>query len=308
MHDQIKDRNPGFQPEAVRFVMLVLDADGEQGAGLAIQSLRRFGGHWGACPVWIFLPDPTDLTPALTDAEGVHAKPLEMDADLPPYIFSAKVHACAQAEALAGSDVHTLIWLSSSTLIAKPPDLFDLGTAYDAAFRPVHIRNVGLPADEPLDAYWSAVYQAVGVDDLAYTVESYVDNQKLRPYFNSHLFAVNPAHGVMRAWLRRFKDLVRNEAFQSGPCANQLQRIFLHQVVLSTLLPAMLGWERIRLLPSEYSYPLHLHHEVPAPKRPGTLNELVCPVYEGTFRYPETLNGLQVEEPLRTWLEGQSPT
>lgn len=290
-------------PEAVRFVMLVLDTDGERGACLAVQSLRRFGGRWRACPFWIFLPDPTDLAPALADMEGVQTKPLEIDTDFPPYIFSAKVHACAQAEALAGPDVHTLIWLSSTTLFAQPPDLFHLGTAVDAAFRPVHIRNVGLLVDEPLDAYWASIYQAVGVDDQAYSVESFVDDQKLRPYFNSHLFAINPAHGVMQAWLRYFKGLVLDEAFQSGSCANQLERIFLHQAVLSALLPTMLEWERIRLLPPEYSYPLHLHQEVPKAKQPGTLNETVCPVYESSFHYPDTLNGLRVENPIQTWLE-----
>lgn len=308
MHENQTDSDPGFRSEAVRFVMLVLNAEGERTAGLTIHSLRRFGGHLGACPIWVFHPDTTDLSPALADIEGVHVEPLMIEEDFPRYPFSAKVHTCAQAEAMSGSDVHTLVWLSTSTLIVQPPDLLNLSTTHDAAFRPVHIRNVGASAHEPLNAYWTAVYHSLGIDDPPHSVESYVDGQHLRPYFNTHLFAVDPAWGVMQAWLVHFTSMVTDELFQSGPCANELQRIFLHQVVLSALLPVKLDWERIRLLPPEYSYPLHLHHEIPSGKQPGTLNELVCPVYEGSFCYPETLSGLQVEEPLRSWLVEHSHT
>ncbi len=32
-----------------------------------------------------------------------------------------------------------------------------------------------------------------------------------------------------------------------------------------------------------------------------------CPVFEETFRYPETLQGLEVREPLRSWLMERTP-
>jgi hypothetical protein len=62
-----------------------------------------------------------------------------------------------------------------------------------------------------------------------------------------------------------------------------------------------LGREEIRELPPEYSYPLHLHSDVPRPLRPERLEELVCPVYEGDFEYPGTLSGLTVGKPFRKW-------
>ncbi|OGO21004.1 MAG: hypothetical protein A2Z14_12615 [Chloroflexi bacterium RBG_16_48_8] len=69
----------------------------------------------------------------------------------------------------------------------------------------------------------------------------------------------------------------------------------------------MLEWERIRILPSEYRYPLHLHQEVPSDFRPLSLNSQVCPVYEGFYQHPDTLNGLEDHEPLRTWLLANMP-
>jgi hypothetical protein len=76
---------------------------------------------------------------------------------------------------------------------------------------------------------------------------------------------------------------------------------------LSALVAKNLGRERIRLLPPEYSYPLHLHLQVPPARQPRRLNDLVCPVYEETFDYPASLNGLHVDEPLRSWLAASSP-
>ncbi len=85
-----------------------------------------------------------------------------------------------------------------------------------------------------------------------------------------------------------------------------MPRIFLHQAILSALAAKNLGRERIRLLPPAYSYPLHLHPQVPTGRQPGRLNDLVCPVYEDAFEFPVTFNGLQIDQPLRSWLAEHS--
>ena len=54
----------------------------------------------------------------------------------------------------------------------------------------------------------------------------------------------------------------------------------------------------MRALPPEYSYPLHMHEQVPVALCASTLNELVCAVYEDV----PPLEGLVIHEPLRTWL------
>ena len=72
--------------------------------------------------------------------------------------------------------------------------------------------------------------------------------------------------------------------------------------MLCALLTKEVSWDRVRVLPSEYSYPLHLHHQVPPKRQARSLNDLICPVYERTFQHPATLHGLAVDEPLDTWL------
>jgi hypothetical protein len=288
--------------EGTRFFTLVTTPSSKRHARLLIESLRAFGGRLSFRPVWVFYREERGVGPAylsgtLDDLEGVHLVPLAVEETF-RYHFSSKVHACAQAEQMAGPGVRSLVWLGRECLIVRPPTLFDLAPSYDAAFRTVHHVNVGSPADEPPDPFWAAVYQAVGIEDAPYTIESFVDVQEIRPYWNTHCFAVDPSRGILRSWLDHFQAMVADRAFQAGPCRDELHRIFLHQAVLSALVTKELDRERIRPLPPEYSYPLHMHDQLPPARRAGSLNDLVCAVYEET----PPLDSIRVHEPLRSWL------
>jgi hypothetical protein len=281
-----------------RFLLMFRSAEGERLARIVVESLRIFGGPLRDCPVWAFLLDSARVPHTLPGIEGVHFFPLAVEAGCPPYPFADKVYACAQAEAMAGPGIRSLVWLSLDCLVINPPLLFALGPEWDAAFRPVHHRNVGSPAHEPPDGFWRGIYRALGIDDMPYTVESFVDRQILRPYFNTHCFAFDPATGLGQAWWAHFRAMVLDEAFQAGPCRDELHQIFLHQAILSALVPRMLTWQRVRLLPPEYNYPLNLLAEMPPDRRAPTLNSLVNAVYEDAFPW----NEIEVQEPLRSWL------
>jgi hypothetical protein len=281
---------------------------GEQLARIVIESLRAFGGPLRDCAAWAFVLDPDRASHALPGIEGVQRFPLVIAGGFPCYPFAEKVHACARAEEMAGPGIRSLIWLSLDCLIVNPPLLFDLGPSpgaapADVAFRPVHHRNVGSLAREPLDDFWQGVYSALEIDEMPFTVESFADGQTLRPYFNTHCFAFNPTAGLAQTWWAYFKALVTDEAFQAGPCRDELHKTFLHQAILSTLVARQLDWDRVRLLPPEYNYPLNLLDEMPPNLRAPTLNSLVSAVYEGAFPWSE----IEVQEPLRSWLRERLP-
>lgn len=272
-------------------------------ARLLIESLRTFGGPLSNSPVWLFDNDPNAYRDPPED--GVHIRRLEIPDNLQKVWFASKVTACAQAEADAAPE-DTLVWLSTDCLIIQPPLLLDLtGSGLDAAVRPVHHRNVGLPSGAPLDAFWSGVYKAVGVDDVTMTVETFVEGERLRAYVNSHALALNPALGLCRQWLNLFAQLANDDDYQSRACQDVPHRIFLHQAVLSALLATKLPLEKIRILPHTYSYPYNLHAEVPAGRRAAALNDLVSIAYEDLSLHPDDLQGLIVREPLRHWLAGR---
>ncbi|NIM92621.1 MAG: hypothetical protein GTO18_02760 [Anaerolineales bacterium] len=285
------------------FFTLIRSAEEERNANLLIESLRNHGGALSHCPVFVFLLEVPNATGSYLGLQDVHPVPLQIKEPFQPYYFAHKVLACARAEEMAGEEVLSLVWLSTNTLITKPPTLFILADTSDAAFRPVHIQNIGSPADKALDGFWKEIYRTVGLEDVRHSVTSTIDQKTIRPYFNTHLFSIDPSKGVLQAWWNVFKKMAFDNPFQEEFCKDIDHQIFLHQAILSTLVVKMLDWDRILQLPSDYSYPLHFHQQMGRTQQFDALNEIVCPVYEGSFQYPETLNGLEVREPLKSWLE-----
>ncbi|MBU1878534.1 MAG: hypothetical protein KJ734_06245, partial [Chloroflexi bacterium] len=161
-------------------------------------------------------------------------------------------------------------------------------------------------ADEPVDAFWRRVYDAVGVPDVLTTVESFVDAQCLRAYFNSHAFAVNPARGLLGRWFQLFESLVGDREFQAGPGRDERHHIFLFQAVLSALLVTALDPGRICMLPPNYNYPYNLHQSVPPDRRARALDDLVCVAYEDRAIDPALMDDIEVREPLRSWLSAHT--
>jgi hypothetical protein len=270
-------------------------------ARLLIDSIRAFGGALGEAPIWLFEADPQSAPCSDLQEPNVRAVPLDLPDNL-RYLFADKVFACAKAEELLEGETTSLIWIDPACLIIKPPELYLLDDAHDAAVRPVHITNVGLPATAPLDAFWKGVYAQIGVDDLESSVETFVDGQRIRSYFNSHAFSINPSKGLLRLWLEGFEALVRNEDYQQRSCQDQLHRIFLHQAVWSALLAVELDPQRLHILPPEYNYPYNLHESVPPERRAAALNELVCITYEDRPLDPAVVADVEIHEPLRSWL------
>lgn len=284
------------------FVTAVRSRRGRSYARLLIDSIRSFGGALSHSPIWLFEAD--DLAVAGDGAANMDAQvfPLETPGTVEHYWFAEKVWACAQAERMCDPSVQSLVWIAPDVLILRPPLLFSLGQAFDAAVRPVHITNVGLPHTAPLDAFWTKIASNAGVQDLDGTVETFVDRQRIRPYFNSHAFSINPSVGLLGEWYERFEALVGDEAFQAELRQDQAHQIFLHQAVLSALLATRLDPSRIRTLPPDYNYPYNLHAQVPTDRRAEALNDLACIAYEGRTLDPSRMDDIEIQEPLRSWL------
>jgi hypothetical protein len=288
------------------FVTLVEGAQGRARAELLIDSLRAFGGAMRECPVWLFEADPEAAPCADLAVNGVEVHPLEVPENVRANWFAGKVSACARAEEMAGPEVNSLVWLASDCLILQPPLLLSLGGDIDAAVRPVHHKNVGLRVDGPLDPFWQGVYQAVGVPDIGVTVESFVDREPLRAYYNSHVLSVRPGRGIFRRWFQLFEALVGDEGFQEAACQDVAHQVFLHQAALSAVLAHELPPAALRLLPPQYSYPYNLHAEVPAERRAKALNDLVCIAYEDRPLHPDQVDDIEIHEPLRSWLAARA--
>jgi hypothetical protein len=290
------------------FLTSVRSAHGKVCAQILIDSIRAFGGALRDCPIWIFEANSQKAACQDLAGTGIQVIPLNVPETVRDYIFGDKVYACAQAEAMAPPEVQSLVWIDPICVVVNPPMLLDLSNAFDAAVRPVHIRNVGLLATDPLDVFWKTIYAAVGVNDIASTVESFVDGQRIRSYFNSHAFAINTAKGLLRRWFALFEKLVCDQEFQTRACADERHQIFLFQAILSALLATSLDPERIHILPPAYNYPYNLHTRVPSEGRAQSLNDLVCFTYEERSIHPSEMKDIEIREPLKSWLAAHQET
>lgn len=269
---------------------------------ILIDSIRSFGGTLSNCPIWIFEPVSHGINCNYPESTGVRVFSLNVPDKVKHYLFADKVYACAEAEKMATPEIQSLVWIDPACLVIKPPILFNLNQSFDAAVRPVHIRNVGLPSTEPLNDFWNKIFEIVGIPDIQSTVETFVDTQRIRSYFNSHAFSVNPSKGLLRKWFEYFEILACDEGYQANACSDNTHRVFLHQAILSALLISMLTPERVRILPPDYNYPYNLHRSVPPDRRAAALNDLVCIAYEDRSLDPNVIDDIDVLDPLKSWL------
>lgn len=286
----------------IGFVTLVSSESTAADAALLVRSLRAAGSEFQDAPVWILHPGSTKLSDSDFNGGDIYPTRFEIALCLQGVPFGAKVSACARAEQMLSGELESLVWINPRALIIQPPLAFHLDRAHSAALRPVHIRNIGSPIDKPPDDFWEAIYLHLGTRAPNQFVESYVDSHSIRPYFNTHLFAIDPSLGLLQTWHEHFTTLACDNRFMAEHCRDELHQIFLHQALFSALLTLRLGWDSIRILPPEYSYPLHLHPEIPPDRQVESLERLVCPVYEEPFKYPDTLNGLPVGDALANQL------
>lgn len=286
----------------VLFVTWIYSPSSRDNVKLLIKSIRSFGGRLSNTFVWVFEPDAHQSFADSLEAENIRVFPLDTPADVRRYNYAHKVFACAQMEEMAPDGVNSIVWMSPEILVLQPPELFQLAGDCDAAVRPVHIQNVGLKVSRALDRFWSGVYQAVGVKDVSRTVESFVDRQHLRAYFNSAAFAVNPKLGLCQQWFELYRSLVLDKEFQETACGDDWHQVFLHQAVLSALLVSEIPTGRLRILPPAYIYPYNLHADVPPERKAYSLEELVCIYHEGRELAPEHIEDIEVSQQLRSWL------
>lgn len=286
----------------VVFLTAVCSAADKTDARLMIQSLRDFGGAYSRAPFWLFDYDE-EVNTTNWEALRVERYRGELAHDLKGHLFAQKVSACAQAEAMTDGHTYSLVWIDPCCLIVRPPALFDLDDAADAAFRPVHIRNVGLPREDPVNPFWRRIFTEIGVEDLPGEITSFVDRQRLRPYFNSHGFSINPQLHLMKRWKALFTNLCRDETFQKGACAAKREQIFLFQALLSALVVSSIPPERLRMLPPDYNYPYNLQDSIDGEHRAATFNSLTMFTYEELPVNPAKIHNIAVEEPLLSWLK-----
>jgi hypothetical protein len=277
---------------------------------LLVKSLRAFGGRWRNSPIWVLVPnDVNSLSDAARqDLEKLEARllPFKVEARTLDFIFGGKVVASAAAESLAEGQADVLVWMDSDTVFLNEPEACILGEEKTLGCCPVMLKNISSLSDEPLDPFWKAVYKGCRTPpENLFSLETLVDQVKIRAQFNAGLLVVRPEKGLLRSWRDDFLRLYQLSQWEPFYKENILYKIFIHQAILAGTILARLKPDEIRSFPRRVNYPLFLHDRYPFEYRPAGLKELVTFRYD-VYRFFQNENWLEIlsaEEPLRNWLK-----
>ncbi len=298
----------------VRLVFAATPATGgdERELILLARSIRAFGGWLAGSPVWVFVPQQLPLaarTQAALEETGVEVRPYTSQGEALAFPFAAKVLAAGEAEALAesrGADL--LVWMDPDTLFIQPPDELVLAENSRIGCRSVQLTLISSPFDQPLDDFWTAIYQRLGVNpDGVFAVETTVDRRLIRAHFNAGLLVVRPSAGLLRRWAGCFARIFPDPFFEPFYEKNILYKYFIHQAALAGCILAALEKDRIQDFSPWVNYPVFKHHKMPAELRADSWNRLVTARYDDyRFFWQADWQGiLPMRPPFADWLPAQ---
>jgi hypothetical protein len=275
---------------------------------LFIESLREFGGDLADARILALTPKQASRF-SKEDEARFYALKIErlffhLNEETYKFPFASLVYAAAQAESFLRGKTESLVWLLPDTLVINPPSDFYLNQGCKLAYRPVHHTLIGSIYDQPLDEFWSLVYQHCHVpEERVFPMETCVGDNTIRPYFNAGMLVVRPWVGLLTTWWDRFEALFNHPDLHSFYERDERYAIFIHQAVLAGVVLVLLEKAEMMELPATINYPLNLHHrEMPAERQPATLNDLITCRTEGVETLKNNLKGLEVKEPLKGWL------
>ncbi len=296
------------------FAVMLDSGEAEQDALRLARSIRTFGGEFCFNPIWMFSQkseaDLSDATRQELFSLGARLVAFDMDPDVANFPFADYVTAAGIAEGLAQGEASFLALMAAETLVLQTPSACLLPGGKSLGACPVHLKLLGSAYNDPIDKFWGLIYQHCQVDlERIFAMQTIVDEQMVRAYFNAGLLVVRPERGLLRAWQADFDALYRLPEFEAFYQQHELYKIFMHQAVLAGSILSSFKAEDFLQFPFEMNYPVHLHTRVDAARRPANLNQLITCRYEDYsdfFGDPDVAGAIQIDKPLKDWLLAQT--
>jgi hypothetical protein len=278
------------------FLLCVERGKLESEALLMVESLREWAGGFADAPVYSFAPraghEPTERTLAGLRELGVEHVPDPLNERHPDRPNCNKIYACAWAE--RELDDELLVFVDSDTVFLREPAEFR-DPDWLVGVRPVGSRNIGSRGEgDRWEEHWQHVYGVTGATGRPW-VETVIEGERIRGYYNTGLVAVQRRAGVFKAWLDILEEVLAS-GFELKKMRGQVDQLIFAAVTADLD-------ERLRVLPDIYNYPLpkrikmrpemqaldlddlvhvHLHRWV---HKPGFLDDVHPPLDTKSERY-----------------------
>jgi hypothetical protein len=257
---------PGQTMHDVVFSTYVEWAGQLAGACRLTESLRAFGGAWRDAPVWVYMPDDASVDDSESLARlrglGVEVRTSHTPEVAKWFFYGGKPFGAAAAEEAAAGWAALLVWLDQDTIILDEPREFHLAPGVGLAYCPVMHNRSGTLYGSALNAFWSRIYEKLGLsDDLLFPMITPADQQKIRAYFHCGQLAVRPEKGILRQWARQFETLCGDSVLVAMCKEDRDQRVFLHQTALTGAVLHTLQPKEMVALSGRYNYPIFFERQ-----------------------------------------------
>ncbi len=278
----------------------------EQQGLLLCRSIRRGAGRFTTASIHAFQPRAgtdagAETVSALRDLDVIHHTDT-LNRDFHDYPIGNKIFACAWAAQNLQEDI--LVFLDSDTFFANEPERIHLASGLDAAARPVDRKRIGSTGPrDPNEAYWKPLYAKFGIANDP-CVETIVDGETIRAYFNSGLVAARRSAGIFEEWLDIFRRLMEGNHL---PPNGSMQ--FMDQVALALVLSRR--FDRVSQLDWRYNLPLPQRARLSDPARTARLEDMIHIHYHRWFNKPNFLRllrpPLDLTGDVSRWVEDSLP-
>jgi len=280
----------------------------EENSLLLAESIRSHAGSLADEPIWFFSPD---YGKPLTEPGQEALRRLDVRVESFPikkeklqFFFMGQLTGLSMAEEQACGRADILVWMDSNTILLHEPKELLLPQGKSLAYRPVHHLLLGSRFDQPLDPFWSLVYQSCKVPaERVFPMKPVVEDLQMRPYFNAGFLVTRPERGLFQQWHKSFLQLYQSPSFQTFYRKDERYIIFLHQALLAGVILNQCKVDELMELPEAYNYPVHLFDKDTTPFRPSGMDELVTFRHEGFDREGSWKQGFPASETLKGWLE-----
>ncbi|MCG3220584.1 MAG: hypothetical protein H7641_04315 [Candidatus Heimdallarchaeota archaeon] len=275
---------------------------------ILVESIRKFAGVFSDAPIWLMTTKSEEEIPIKDRTQlkmfDVKIIQFELDSEILSFPFTGSTYAAATAESLAKGQTEFLVWLGTNSLIINEPKDFLLEDGKNLGGRPVHHTLIGSLYYQPIDRFWELIYSKCEVpEDRIFPMQTHVDGNILRPYFNSGFLIVRPEKGFLETWWKRYMELYKNPDFKSFYDKEELYVTFIHQAVLSAVILSNFEKEELQILPFSYCYPINLYEESLPEYRPKSTSELVTArYYLEKLLTQEGFDKIPFHEPFKRWL------
>lgn len=252
------------------------------------RSIRRYAGRFSRARIVSFNPRGgpplSSKTLALYEELGVEQVEQNLNPDHGDLPWSNKIFSGEWAE--QHLDEEFIVFLDSDMFFCQEPDQLELPDGIDAGARPVNRKRRGStgPGDQR-EEFWQGIYRHCKVEQRPF-VETTVDSERIRAYWNAGLLTARREAGLFGAWRRDFETLIRAEHW-----LGKKSRKNLDQFSLAATLARI--EDRVLVHDPRYNYPLPWREALAEPLRSAPLEDLVLVHYFGWFNMPGILSRLK---------------